>query len=288
MARVRTQHAMRTAARVGGLACAVSLALVLGACGEAGEKLSEKADQAAVPAGLGERRPAAVPAPERSMASRAGCAGAAARVGSPAVAYAALVEREAVVRAAPRDRAPVVSRLQRLGKRGQREVLGVIGVRSGARCAPSWYRVQLSVIPNGTTGWVRAREVHTFRVASRIVVDLSQRRLRLYRSGTLALTARVAIGASATPTPLGRYFVNERYVLSDASGPFGSHVLGISAHSEVLQDSWVENGPIAIHGTNASWLLGRAASHGCIRVANDVLGRMFPLVPAGTPIVVRA
>ena len=31
----------------------------------------------------------------------------------------------------------------------------------------------------------------------------------------------VGIGAAATPTPTGRYFVNERYVLSSADGPFG-------------------------------------------------------------------
>lgn len=270
-------------------ACALCLALVASGCGSGAEaRLSENASQAAYPAGLGERRPATVPASRRLAGSRSGCAGAVTRVGSSSAAYAALVERQAVIRRAPRPDAPVVSRLQRVGKRGLREVLGVIGVHSGPGCTRAWYRVQLSVLPNGTTGWVRAEEVRTFRVASRIVVDLSQRRLRLYRSGTLVLQTRVAVGAPATPTPVGRYFVNERYVLPDAGGPFGSHALGISAHSEALQDSWVENGPIAIHGTNAAWSLGRAASHGCIRVANDAIERLFPLAPAGTPVVVRA
>jgi hypothetical protein len=207
-------------------------------------------------------------------------------VGTDEVAFAALVRRRAVIREAPRGGAPVVARLGRLGKRGLREVLGVIGVRLGARCAPAWYRVQLSVLPNGTTGWVRAPAVRTFRVESRIVVDLSERRLRLFRSGRLALETRVAVGSSATPTPPGRFFVNERHVLPDASGPFGPHALGISAHSTALQDSWVENGPIAIHGTNEPWSIGQGASYGCIRVANDVLRRLFPLVPAGTPVIV--
>jgi lipoprotein-anchoring transpeptidase ErfK/SrfK len=112
--------------------------------------------------------------------------------------------------------------------------------------------------------------------------------LRLYRSGSLELATRVAVGASATPTPSGRFFVNERYTLTDARGPFGPAALGISGHSNVLQQVWVENGPIGIHGTNEPWSIGRAASHGCIRVANDVMGRLFRLAPAGTPIVVRA
>ena len=113
---------------------------------------------------------------------------------------------------------------------------------------------------------MRSWALQTYRVGSRIVVDVSERRLRLYRSGTLALEDPRRVGASATPTPLGRYFVNERYVLPDSSGPFGPNVLGISAHSNALQKVWVEDGPIGIHGTNAPQSIGQAASHGCIRV----------------------
>jgi lipoprotein-anchoring transpeptidase ErfK/SrfK len=118
-------------------------------------------------------------------------------------------------------------------------------------------------------------------------VSLSQRRLRLYRSGRLALETPVSVGADATPTPSGRYFINERYVLDDASGPFGPDALGISAHSDVLQHVWVEDGPIAIHGTDEPGTIGEAASHGCVRVANDVMRRLFTLAPAGTPVIIE-
>jgi lipoprotein-anchoring transpeptidase ErfK/SrfK len=208
-------------------------------------------------------------------------------LGSSRVAYAATVDKEAVIRTHPNGGAPVVDRIGRLDKRGFREVLGLMEVRSSSRCTPDWYRVRLSVLPNGTTGWVRASAVTTFRVHSRIVVDLSQRRLRLFRSGKLAFETSVAVGSPATPTPRGHYFVNERFVLPDGNGPFGLIVLGISAHSEALQHTCVENGPIAIHGTNEPRSIGRATSHGCIRVANDVMRRLFPLAPAGTPVVVN-
>ena len=203
-------------------------------------------------------------------------------------AYAAVVKQKAVVRAGPQGRSRVVARLGRLDQNGFRVVLGVIGARSGADCAPDWYRVRLSVLPNGTIGWVRAAAVRTYRVRSRIVVDVSQRSLRLYLSGKLAFETRVTIGTSTTPTPLGRYFVNERYVLPDASGPFSPNALGISAHSDVLQHVWVQDGPIGIHGTNEPWLIGEAASHGCIRLENDVMRKLFPLAPAGTPVIVQA
>jgi len=268
---------------------ALCLALLVAGCGSASAvKLSENSHEAAYPAGLGYRRLSPPPVVPRLLETPLRCIAAVATVGSFSVAYAALVTRETVIREAPQGRSPVVDRLGRLDANGFREVLGVIGIHSGAQCAPDWYHVELSVVPNGMTGWVRVSAVQTHRVSSRIVVDLSQRRLRLYRFGRLAFETPVGVGASATPTPLGRFFVNERYVLPDARGPFGPDALGISAHSKALQHVWVEDGPIGIHGTNEPWSIGQAASHGCIRVANDVMRRLFPLAPAGTPVIVGA
>ena len=140
----------------------------------------------------------------------------------------------------------------------------------------------------GATGYVRPWRVQLVPVRARIVVSLSKRRLRAYRSGKLVLETAVSVGAPATPTPRGRYFINERYVLTDASGPFGPNALGVSAHSEALQHVWVQDGPIAIHGTNEPWSIGHASSHGCVRVPNSVMRRLFPFAPAGTPVIVEA
>jgi lipoprotein-anchoring transpeptidase ErfK/SrfK len=276
------------------LCCALGLAFAVTVFGVAGRwssakqlKLSENSHQVAYPAGLGTQLVSSFHVARR-LAAAPRCSHGAASVGSTRTAYAALVTQTAVIRRAPSGRASVITQLGRLDVNGLAQVVGVIGVHLSARCAPDWYRVQLAVVPNGTAGWVRAWAVRTYRVRSRIVIDLSERSLRLYRSGALALQTPVAVGASATPTPRGRYFVNERYELPDARGPFGPAALGISAHSNVLQHVWVEDGPIGIHGTNEPWSIGRAASHGCIRVANDVMRRLFRLAPAGTPIVVTA
>lgn len=272
-----------------GLALAVTVFGIAGRWGSAGQpKLSENSRQVAYPAGLGTHVTSSVRVSARLAAAPARCEGETTAVGSSRTAYAALVTQTAVIRRAPSGRSSVVTRLGHLDVNGLPEVVGVIGAHLSSRCAPDWYRVQLAVVPNGTLGWVRAWAVRTYRVRSRIVVDLSERSLRLYRSGTLALQTPVAVGASATPTPRGRYFVNERYELPDARGPFGPAALGISAHSNVLEHVWVQDGPIGIHGTNEPWSIGRAASHGCIRVANSVMRRLFRLAPAGTPIVVTA
>ena len=123
-------------------------------------------------------------------------------------------------------------------------------------------------------------------MTTRIEVDLSERRVTLFDRGRQVLTATAAIGSPQTPTPTGRYYVNQRLVPADTSGPFGPGAIGISAFSEVLT-GWTQGGPIAIHGTNRPDLLGRAVSNGCIRVRNDLLRRLFDRTLAGTPVTVR-
>jgi lipoprotein-anchoring transpeptidase ErfK/SrfK len=128
--------------------------------------------------------------------------------------------------------------------------------------------------------------VRVFPVADRILVDLSGRRLYAFRRGRLRLRTRVAVGAPGTPTPTGRFVVNERWLLDNPNGAFGVAALGISAHSNVLHN-WLQRGPIGLHGTNEPWTIGRAASHGCIRLRNAAMRRLFRLAPAGTPVLVK-
>ncbi len=81
--------------------------------------------------------------------------------------------------------------------------------------------------------------------------------------------------------------MNQRLTAPDPWGPFGPGALGISAFSPVLQE-WTQGGPIAIHGTNEPGSIGKAISHGCIRVRNETLLLLFRMAPAGTPVLVRA
>ncbi len=180
--------------------------------------------------------------------------------------------------------------LARFGAENVNGVPTVFSVREervDAECRVDWYRVQLPLKPNGITGWVRARDVELAPVTTRLVVDLSDRRVTLYDRGERVLTATAAIGSTATPTPTGRYYVNQRLIPHDTSGPFGPGAIGISAFSEVLT-GWTQGGPIAIHGTNRPDLIGKAVSNGCVRVRNDLLQRLFERVLAGTPVTVRA
>jgi lipoprotein-anchoring transpeptidase ErfK/SrfK len=181
---------------------------------------------------------------------------------------------------------PRLAVLPRFNANGYRTVFGVLTAVAGRGCTAEWYGVELPMRPNGATGYVRARDVFLYRLDTRIVVDLSARRLVLYRGGKTVLTATVAIGKPSTPTPTGRYYVDQRLIPTDPSGAYGPYALGISAFSNVLQ-GWTQGGPIGIHGTNEPELLGQAVTHGCIRVRNDLIARLFALARAGTPVVVR-
>jgi hypothetical protein len=205
-------------------------------------------------------------------------------LGSALRSYAAVVQERAVA-----YREPGAGRLAAFARKNVNGVPNVFAVRAqrlGEDCEPDWYHVQLPMKPNGVTGWVRAADVELAAVTTRVVVDLSDRTVTLFDRGRLVLSARAAIGSSETPTPVGRFYVNQRLVPDDASGPFGPGAIGISAFSEVLT-GWTQGGPIAIHGTNRPDLIGAAVSNGCIRVRNDLLQQLFDRTRAGTPVTVR-
>jgi lipoprotein-anchoring transpeptidase ErfK/SrfK len=204
--------------------------------------------------------------------------------GRPNVAVAAVVRSQAV--AYRRPGAKPFARFGRLNVNRFPNVFRVLSTVRGRDCAPRWFRVQLPIKPNGVTGYVRARAVATGPVHSRVVVDLSSKRLTLFRNGRRVLGTTVAVGSPATPTPTGRYYVNQRLIPPEPGGPYGPAAIGISAYSNVLT-GWVQGGPIAIHGTNEPWSIGHAVSNGCIRMRNPVLQRLFKVTPAGTPVVIR-
>ena len=212
------------------------------------------------------------------------CHSGPARLGSAHVTVAAVVRSHA--RAYRRPGVRPFARFRHLNENGVPTVFRVLTALRRPDCTARWYRVQLPIKPNGATGFVRASAVETGLVRARVVIDLSAKRLTLFRSGRRMLRTTVAVGSSATPTPIGRYYVNQRLIPSDPSGPFGPGAIGISAHSTVLT-GWTQGGPIAIHGTNEPRSIGHAVSNGCIRVRNPVFRRLFAGTPAGTPVVIR-
>jgi hypothetical protein len=210
-------------------------------------------------------------------------AGSVRTLGSARTAYAAIAVRK--LNAFRDPGRGVLSTFGTMNQNGVPTVFGVVGALVRKDCKPQWYRVRLPQRPNGATGWVRAADVEVASVHTRIVVNVLRRKLTFFRNGQPKLTTTIAVGSAATPTPTGTYYVNQRLVPTDTSGPFGPGAIGVSAFSDVLT-GWAQGGPIAIHGTNQPWSIGHAVSNGCIRVRNDVLRRLFASALAGTPVII--
>ena len=149
-----------------------------------------------------------------------------------------------------------------------------------------WIAVRSPKLGNRRLGWVRAKPLRLLRRPADLVVDLSQRQLTVHGAHGVERRISVAVGAPDTPTPIGRFYVDQRIITTNPNGPYGPAALGVSAFSNVLT-GWVQGGPIAIHGTNEPWSIGHAVSNGCIRLPNPTLTRLFRVAVAGTPVIIH-
>jgi hypothetical protein len=204
-------------------------------------------------------------------------------VGDDTVAFAGVAKRSFLAYRRPGQE--VLAHFGSINANGHVTVIQIRGLVKDD-CGMLWYYAALPMRPNGIAGFVAARDVEVQRVTTRIIVDLSERTVTQLRDGRPVLRSVAAVGAPDTPTPTGRFYVNQRLIPADPSGPYGPGAIGISAFSDVLQ-GWTQGGPIAIHGTNDPSSIGHAVSHGCIRLPNDVLRRLFTTTAAGAPVVIR-
>ena len=150
----------------------------------------------------------------------------------------------------------------------------------------TWYRVWLAIRPNGSRGWIREGTLGFFTTASKIVIDLSDRSLAVYRRGQKVKSFPVAVGRPGLETPTGLFFINQKLKPPSSGGAYGVLAMGISAFQPKLPD-WPQGGPVAIHGTNQDELIGQAVSHGCVRMHNKDVLAVSKLVPAGSPVVIQ-
>ena len=139
---------------------------------------------------------------------------------------------------------------------------------------------------NVLAGWVERSTLGGYRfVTTRLVVDIRSLRATLYRGGGIVFRAAVGVGAPATPTPRGYFYIRDR--LTRYASPFyGPIAFGTSARSPEVTD-WPDGGFVGIHGTDQPWLIPGRVSHGCIRMRNHDIVLLARLMPVGTPVIVR-
>ena len=127
-----------------------------------------------------------------------------------------------------------------------------------------------------------------------LVADRNAFQLRLYKDLQLATQYTVAVGALGFDTPAGLYHIQNKAVDppwsvpdSDWAGDLAGTVVPGGVPENPLKARWlgIYDGA-GIHGTDQTYSLGTAASHGCIRMAIPDVIELYDQVPVGTPIYI--
>ncbi|HEY6490425.1 MAG TPA: L,D-transpeptidase [Terracidiphilus sp.] len=117
-----------------------------------------------------------------------------------------------------------------------------------------------------------------------IVVSLQDHKLALLEDGQLKKVYPVAVGKPSTPSPEGTftierrvvnptYFHEGKVVPPGPNNPVGTRWMGLSIRG------------YGIHGTNEPRSVGKAASHGCIRMAKPDLEELYAQMQVGDTVV---
>jgi lipoprotein-anchoring transpeptidase ErfK/SrfK len=169
----------------------------------------------------------------------------------------------------------------------ERTTLPVLGT-SVAASGRVWLHVELPGRPNGHSGWIMQKGTVAASTSWHIVVDLSQRRVTVYRHGHVVRTARAVVGKPSTPTPRGSFFVEETIQLAptEVGAP---DALALSARSDVLRTFDGGPGQIGLHGLkNVGGVPGTAVSHGCVRLSTSMMRWLAHRMGPGTPVTILA
>jgi L,D-transpeptidase ErfK/SrfK len=124
----------------------------------------------------------------------------------------------------------------------------------------------------------------------RLVLKRSKRRVYVYTGEKEISSYPVAVGKPGWETPLGKFevlnmeenpifksFKSGRVVAPGPENPLGVRWIGIWTDGKTQ---------LGFHGTNEPELIGQAVSHGCIRMMNKDVTRLYQQVQMGTIVTV--
>lgn len=189
------------------------------------------------------------------------------------------------VRTAPSTHARTIARLHLLTSDGLPEVYQLLELYTDMHGTP-WVRIAVPMRPNGVTGWVPEDDLGPFHLVRALLrINLDLRQITLYHNGRVVFRSSVGVGKPSTPTPTGDFWVREKFPVSPPVPLYGPYAIGTSDYSNVETD-WPGGGVVGIHGTDQPNLIPGDPSHGCVRLQNPEITKLYPLVQIGTLIVI--
>ena len=143
--------------------------------------------------------------------------------------------------------------------------------------------VMVPAVPAAAEG-VAATATVTVR---RVVVSIPDRKLAVIEDGTTVEIYDVAVGKPSTPSPVGTFTIVNRLahptyyrpgvvIPPGDRNPLGTRWMGLSVSG------------VGIHGTPDSASIGYAKSHGCIRLRNADVERLYERLRPGDVVELHA
>jgi lipoprotein-anchoring transpeptidase ErfK/SrfK len=119
-----------------------------------------------------------------------------------------------------------------------------------------------------------------------VLVSLVDRKLAVIDNGVVIATFQVAVGAKVSPSPTGEFTIISRVINptyyhrgtvipTGKDNPVGTRWVGLNLKG------------YGIHGTNSPGSIGRAASHGCIRLRNRDMEQLFTMLGVGDAVQIH-
>src|SRR5215831_2163547 len=132
--------------------------------------------------------------------------------------------------------------------------------------------------------------------AKGIVINVPEMRLYDFTRGMPPELFAIAIGDEEDPSLYGKFRVGPKrkdpawYVPASIRAEKPELPAMVPAGEDnPLGTRWmtIDSTTYGVHGTNNNWSIGRTATHGCIRLYNDQMERLYDRIPTGTPLLLE-
>jgi len=135
---------------------------------------------------------------------------------------------------------------------------------------PDWHFIELA--QKRGLGVVKLASGQAIRSGDGVITTQNGEVVRRYSDGRT-----VSLGGGTE----GREIVSGGNVIIPPFGTTARRYLGVLGTRRLkMGDGY------AIHGTNKPETIGRSVSHGCVRMKNEDIERLYPMVPVGTPVYI--
>lgn len=152
--------------------------------------------------------------------------------------------------------------------------------------ATGWVLAAIILMLTNSLAAQTAKADQAPRALRTVLVSIPDRKLAVLENGTVLADFAVSVGADESPSLTGEFKIVNRVahptyyhagsVIPPGKGnPVGTRWVGLD-----------EKG-YGIHGTNAPQSIGQAASHGCIRLRNRDMEKLFGMLRVGDVVEIR-